>query len=75
MTTPPLETKLHMPRRRRELVPRSLEHGLLDELHLRMFPVIAGRGQRLLDDVALTHLKLVDSTRFGSGIVVLTLTP
>ena len=51
----------------RTLVPA----GLVDELHLWVFPVIAGGGQRLLDDVATTHLTLVDLTRFRSGIVVL----
>ena len=40
-----------------------------------MFPVIAGGGQRLLDDFETTHLELVDTTRFRSGIVVLTYTP
>ena len=45
------------------------------QLHLWMFPVIAGSGQRLLDDVETTHLKLVETTRFRSGIVVLTYTP
>jgi dihydrofolate reductase len=52
-----------------------LEHRLVDEYHFWMFPVIAGGGQRLLDDVAPTHLELVDHTRFGSGIIVLTYAP
>lgn len=58
-----------------ELDRTLLEHGLVDELHLWMFPVIAGGGQRLLDDVDVTHLELVDSTPFDSGIVVLTYSP
>ena len=45
-------------------------HGLLDELHLWIFPVIAGRGQRLVEGIGTTHLELVDTTRFASGIVV-----
>lgn len=53
-----------------------LEHGLLDELHLWMFPAVAGSGERLLDGlVDTTHLHLAETTRFESGIVVLTLTP
>ena len=58
-----------------ELDRTLLGHGLIDELHLWMFPVIAGGGQHLLDDVEITHLELVDTTRFRSGIVVLTYTP
>ena len=55
----------------RELIPA----GLVDELHLWVFPVVVGGGQRLLDDVTTTHLELVDVTRFRSGIVVLTYRP
>lgn len=52
-----------------------IEHGLVDEFHLWVFPVVAGSGDRLLDGLDLTHLSLVETTRFGSGIVVLTYTP
>ena len=47
-----------------------LEHGLIDELHLWVFPVVAGGGQRLLDGIGTTHMKLLDTSVFGSGIVV-----
>jgi dihydrofolate reductase len=47
-----------------------LQHGLLDELQLWIYPVIAGRGTRLLEGLELTQLKLVDTTVFASGIVV-----
>ncbi|MEU6266067.1 dihydrofolate reductase family protein [Saccharopolyspora shandongensis] len=46
-----------------------LEHGLLDELHLWLFPVIAS-GQRILDGLVTTHLTLAETTTFSSGIVV-----
>jgi dihydrofolate reductase len=52
-----------------------LEAGLLDELHLWVFPVIAGAGDRLLPGLETTHLKLVDTAVFGSGIVVHVLAP
>jgi hypothetical protein len=39
---------------------------LIDELHLWIFPVIAGKGKGPLDDVETTHLELVDTTRFPS---------
>lgn len=48
-----------------------LEHRLVDELHLWMFPVVAGGGDHLLEGLDLTHLELVESTPFESGIVVL----
>ncbi len=52
-----------------------LAAGLIDEIHLWVFPVIAGKGDRLLDGMALTHLELIDSTTFASGIVVHVLAP
>ena len=58
-----------------ELDRALLEHGLLDELHFWIFPVLAGGGQRLIDGIETTHLKLVDTTPFESGIVVQTYAP
>jgi dihydrofolate reductase len=52
-----------------------LEHGLIDELHLWVFPVIAGRGDRILDGLDITHMKLLDTSTFASGIVVHVLAP
>jgi len=48
---------------------------LVDELHLWIFPVLAGAGQRLLDGIDTTHLRLAETTRFASGIVVNVYTP
>ena len=58
-----------------ELDRALLEHGLLDELHLWVFPVLEGSGQRLIEGIPTTHLELVDTTRFGSGIIANTYTP
>lgn len=58
-----------------ELDRTLLANNLVDEFHLWYFPVIAGSGQRLLDNVDLTHLHLAGTTAFDSGVVVLTLTP
>ena len=58
-----------------ELDRTLLQHGLLDELHLWIFPVLAGGGQRLIEGIETTHLQLVEVTRFGSGIVVNTYVP
>jgi dihydrofolate reductase len=58
-----------------ELDRTLLEHGLLDELHLWYFPVLAGGGRGLIEGIELTHLELLDIARFKSGIVVHVLGP
>ena len=58
-----------------ELDRTLIEHGLVDEFHFWIFPVLAGSGQTLIDGIDQTHLKLVETTRFGSGIVVNTYVP
>lgn len=52
-----------------------MQHHLVDEYHFWLFPVAAGSGQRLFDGIDATHLNLLDTTRFSSGIVVLSYTP
>jgi dihydrofolate reductase len=49
--------------------------GLVDEFHFWMFPVVAGKGDRLFDGVDTTHLRLADQTTFKSGIVTLVYVP
>lgn len=51
------------------------DSGVVDEFHFWVFPVIAGSGQRLFDGLDLTHLNLMGSTAFASGIVVHVLAP
>jgi dihydrofolate reductase len=58
-----------------ELDRTLLEHGLVDEFHFWVFPVLAGGGQRLIDGIDTTHLELLDVARFRSGIVVHVLGP
>ena len=58
-----------------ELDRTLLANGLVDELHLWFFPVLAGGGKRLVDGIETTHLELVGSARFASGIVVNTYGP
>lgn len=57
-----------------ELDKTLVEHQLVDEFHFWLFPVVAGKGSRLFDGLDLTTLKLVDTSRFQSGIVVLVYT-
>jgi dihydrofolate reductase len=54
-----------------ELDKALVEHRLVDEFHFWVFPVVAGQGARLFDGLDLTTLKLLDTSRFASGIVVL----
>ena len=55
------------------LVSSLLPEGLLDELHLFVFPLVAGSGKRLFGaSDAQLPLKLLDSATFGSGVVHLT---
>jgi dihydrofolate reductase len=58
------------------LVQSLLEHDLVDELRLMVFPVLLGEGKRLFGDVtAKKSLNLVDSKTIGAGIALLTYEP
>jgi dihydrofolate reductase len=52
-----------------------LEHKLVDEYHLWIFPVFVGSGQRIFDGMDTTHLRLVETTPFKSGIIVAVYAP
>jgi dihydrofolate reductase len=57
----------------RRLAQGLIEHGLLDELRLMIFPVILGSGKRLFGETEdKKRLKLNDSKVVGDGIAVLT---
>lgn len=58
-----------------ELDRTLVAEGLVDELHVWVFPVLAAGGESLLDGIETTHLKLVETTPFRSGIVVNTYAP
>jgi len=59
-----------------ELVSTLMQHDLIDEYRLMVFPVVVGGGKRLFEDAAeTTVLKLVDTKTFDSGVVVLTYEP
>jgi dihydrofolate reductase len=56
-----------------QLVQGLIEHDLVDELRLMVFPVVLGSGKRLFGETAeKTALKLADSTTVGDGIAILT---
>jgi dihydrofolate reductase len=56
-----------------KLVQGLIEHDLLDELRLMVFPVLLGRGKRLFDAGANAkkRLRLTGSRTVGDGIAVL----
>jgi dihydrofolate reductase len=55
------------------LVSWLLREGLLDELHLLVFPVVLGHGKRLFAEPGdKVPLKLIDSATFETGVLNLT---
>jgi dihydrofolate reductase len=59
-----------------QLVQALLEHDLVDELRLMVFPVVLGTGKRLFGETSdKKRLQLVDSNVVGDGVVILTYRP
>jgi dihydrofolate reductase len=53
-----------------------VEHDLVDELRLKVFPVVLGAGERLFGETSdKKPLRLVDARTLGGGVVVLTYEP
>jgi dihydrofolate reductase len=54
------------------LVQTLLEHDLVDEVRLMVFPVLLGSGKRLFGDTSENkRLRLVDSRTVGEGVAIL----
>jgi dihydrofolate reductase len=50
-----------------------IEHDLVDEIRLFVFPVVVGAGRRLFGETGNTKpLRLVDATTIGEGLVLVT---
>src|ERR671911_1541113 len=59
-----------------QLVQTLLDHDLVDELRLMVFPVVLGTGKRLFGETSdKKPLRLVDSKAVGDGVSILVYAP
>jgi dihydrofolate reductase len=59
-----------------QLVQTLVEHDLVDELRLMVFPVVLGTGKRLFGDTSdKKRLRLTDSKTIGDGVAILIYQP
>jgi dihydrofolate reductase len=52
-----------------ELAGQALAAGLVDELHLLLYPIIVGGGKPALPDHVRADLEVIDERRFQAGVV------
>ncbi len=55
----------------RTLVQTLMQHQLIDEYNLLVYPLVLGSGMRLLNEGDSASLKLVEARPFSSGVVLL----
>ena len=59
-----------------QLVQALIEHDLVDELRLMVFPVVLGSGKRLFGETSdRKRLRLADSRTVGDGVSILIYEP
>jgi dihydrofolate reductase len=59
-----------------QLARTLIEHDLVDELRLKIFPVVLGAGERLFGETSdKKPMRLVDTLTVGDGVAVLTYQP
>jgi dihydrofolate reductase len=52
-----------------QLVRLLLEHDLIDELHLHVYPLLLGRGKRIFPEHGHAGFTLLDSHAYPTGVV------
>ncbi len=52
-----------------QLVHALVEHGLVDELHLLVYPITLGSGKRVLPDGVHAAFELLSATPYPTGVV------
>lgn len=58
-----------------ELTHAMLEHGLVDEFRILVFPFTYGEGPRIFEHMGVNTMKLLDTKTFSSGAVALRYQP
>ena len=58
-----------------ELTHTMLQHGLVDDLRILVFPFVFGEGLRIFERMDVHTLKLLDTQSFDSGVVALRYQP
>jgi class 3 adenylate cyclase/dihydrofolate reductase len=59
-----------------DLVNSLMPHDLIDEYRLMFFPIVLGSGKHLFrEESDISHLQLVETRTFSSGVVLLTYHP
>lgn len=59
----------------RTLVQTLVQHNLVDEYHLLIYPLVLGSGKRLFEEGSSAKLILVETKPFSSGVVLLRYQP
>jgi dihydrofolate reductase len=54
-----------------ELTHTMLQHGLVDELRILVYPFAFGEGPRIFEHMGVNTLKLLEAKTFSSGVVAL----
>jgi len=58
-----------------DFVQTLMQHDLIDEYRLLVYPVVLGSGKRLFQDGSTATLRLVETQRFSTGVVALIYQP